>query len=416
MKFMIVLVVGKAGSLARKIGIASIYLATAFGGVAGGYSVDDKLSIPAKDYSSRSDVVVNDEGLEDRVNPIKISKVMHRGKVLHYSGVAPKDNYTTSSSGGIKKDNIGSITITPIYSFLELIDRPAGTLGEFIEMVRGPPLDNYDNLMRRNENGEDFMVDKNLTNVYHIGFIDFDGEWSIYGGYANNDNGSSSSYPNSIGGWCSGSIYDSVFPSHSSIEGIDVIHDPDGGQFSVISNDVKDINWLVYDANVEVWYEEDIEFNGIQGGVSELPDIEYGNGTLILPHMSITPYYTRFTTNDTSISDTSIAWLREYGYTNNMNVAVTNNPDGDLHLNWQEYRADTNPLDSNSVFSVSYSGEDINFYSSPNCSYNIYSSEDLESWTNIVSNVAGTGGEISTNVFDNSSNKYFKVGVERVNR
>jgi hypothetical protein len=42
-------------------------------------------------------------------------------------------------------------------------------------------------------------------------------------------------------------------------------------------------------------------------------------------------------------------WLAQYGWTNEFDAAEVNDADGDGALTWQEYQADTNPRDSNSV-------------------------------------------------------------------
>jgi autotransporter-associated beta strand protein len=45
-------------------------------------------------------------------------------------------------------------------------------------------------------------------------------------------------------------------------------------------------------------------------------------------------------------------WLANYGISNNLDVAETNDPDTDGMATWQEYLAGTNPKDSNSVFKI----------------------------------------------------------------
>ena len=50
-------------------------------------------------------------------------------------------------------------------------------------------------------------------------------------------------------------------------------------------------------------------------------------------------------------------WLAQYGWTNNFDAAEVNDADGDGALTWQEYQADTNPRDSNSVLRVSIANQ-----------------------------------------------------------
>jgi hypothetical protein len=399
---MIILMAGKAGNLAKKIGIASICAATALSGFAKDYSVVDDVSIPNNEYVVRSDTNVKDDGLESKVRGVKMNKVMHRGKVLYDSGISSEDNYTTSSSD---KDNV----INSFISYTNFHDMVYYGTNDFtsteIEMFDRLP-DPGDNLMKRDKNGEDFSVHKNLTNVYHIGFINsVDGD-AYVGGYANNENSiaNDSIYTN-WQGYCSGSIYGSVFTNNSSIEAVTIVYDPDGGQFASI-----DSTGFSYDDNTEVWFERDIEFNGIQGDPSKLGAVTYTN-TLILPSIVITPYETRFTTNNTSIS-----WLRDYGYTNNMNAAAMEDPDGDGHLNWQEYQTDKIPTNASSILTVGInSNSDVVIDSSINCEYSVKYCDDLisGSWSNLESEVQGTGNEVVIEDLENIPQRFYRIGAKR---
>ena len=174
---------------------------------------------------------------------------------------------------------------TEIYSFDDLIlgvGNGSGNIKMELQQTNPPVIDN---LMIRDPNtGVDSIPSKEGGSVWHMGFLKYVPEGMIVGGFANNDNDYSNAYPDILGGWCRGLVYNANFPDGSRIEDVIIAHDPDGGRMALFYANGA----LVFDENISLYFTEDIEFNGSQGDLSQLPTITYGNDA-ILPHMVINP-------------------------------------------------------------------------------------------------------------------------------
>ncbi|MBU2576142.1 MAG: PEP-CTERM sorting domain-containing protein [Nanoarchaeota archaeon] len=177
-------------------------------------------------------------------------------------------------TGGVR--NAEATTLT---GFKDLVGDAGGF--QYVQNYLDIPSKTGENLMIRDSNGIANLVSKNGTDVWRIGFAkDYDGTIK-FGGYANNDNNPSNSYPGTLGGWCQGRFYNHVFADGESADDVMIIHDQlgdgigtlDGGAWTLGADDV-------------VYWTEDIEFNGVQGGISELGPFNYGE-MKILPQMTI---------------------------------------------------------------------------------------------------------------------------------
>lgn len=150
----------------------------------------------------------------------------------------------------------------------------------------------YDNLMIRDPNGVASTVSKDgalegglwVGDVWRIGFIKYDGGNMLVGGYANNNNNNSNSSPGILGGWCSG-IYTDAVLGDGIADDVLIIHDKLGnGIGDVVGGEwYQDLEGAGGD-NVHYWT-KDIEFNGIQGDISQLGT--FNGDTKILPQMTI---------------------------------------------------------------------------------------------------------------------------------
>jgi hypothetical protein len=98
-------------------------------------------------------------------------------------------------------------------------------------------------------------------------------------------------------------------------------------------------------------------------------------------------------------STVSYAWLQQYGLPTNGSADATD-PDQDGLNNWQEWQADTNPINSSSVLRLESLAMGppvtVQFLSSSNRSYTLLRATNLSTvqWTNVggQTDVAGTGG------------------------
>jgi hypothetical protein len=98
---------------------------------------------------------------------------------------------------------------------------------------------------------------------------------------------------------------------------------------------------------------------------------------------------------------TPVPWLISKGYTNNFDLAELGDPDGDGAPNWQEYSANTDPLDMDSVFLVrslsndAYGRNQVTFSTALGRTYRLESSVDLSIWIVVQGNIAGTNGDVT---------------------
>jgi hypothetical protein len=98
---------------------------------------------------------------------------------------------------------------------------------------------------------------------------------------------------------------------------------------------------------------------------------------------------------------TPVPWLMTYGYSANFTNAEVADPDNDGVLNWQEYRAGTNPTNAASRFVMSGLAQlpdghaVISFNSSINRFYRLESSLDLLTWQTVQDLIPGTGSAVT---------------------
>ena len=90
---------------------------------------------------------------------------------------------------------------------------------------------------------------------------------------------------------------------------------------------------------------------------------------------------------------TSIAWLTDHGFTNNFDVAETNDPDHDGSMTWEEYAAGTDPTNYSSAFrivDVSYhdGSNEVVWYATTNSG--VYTPFDVYISSNLMSGWSGT--------------------------
>jgi hypothetical protein len=95
-----------------------------------------------------------------------------------------------------------------------------------------------------------------------------------------------------------------------------------------------------------------------------------------------------------------VPWLMQHGFTANFADAELSDPDGDGVPTWMEYRANTDPRDPSSRFmvrSVARTGPggrfQITFTTSPDRTYRVEWSSDLQIWQTLQDNLPGTGAE-----------------------
>ena len=117
-------------------------------------------------------------------------------------------------------------------------------------------------------------------------------------------------------------------------------------------------------------------------------------------------------------------WLASYGITNGgltFNQAETNNPDRDLHHNWQEYVADTDPTNPASYFRIDgisgIAGRAVSFLSSSNRAYTLEFRNSLQQgpWLPVPgpSNIWGNGGWLTlTNSEAAGTSGYYRIRVQ----
>ena len=402
MKFMIVLMVGKVGSFAKKIGIASICVATALSGFTKDYSVVD--NIDSKIATSGLEKVVSNK---DNTMGIPVdNKIINNGRVLYSSDRGVNDENVVDYNGEMETAGSGTI-VTNFQQYLEWLN-DVERLPEVKSISSGASLGN--DLQFRDSSGHPSVV----SNWVNIGFVKNISGIDRWVGYADNIRMSNYGY--------SGHLYGNyILPlaPEQKPDNFYIISDVDNDGIGFIDSS----NNFHFDKKDYTYCSQDVLFSNIlsitgedlkRGDVSQLPTCTYDYNEY-LPYMLIAPW----TTNGMSIG-----WGEShYGFTNNFEGMSNGDSDYDGHAAFEEYIADTNPTNSTSVFSLSCGGDNFKFNSSTNCSYNIDLSNDLENWINISSNVAGDGGEMSFNsssnkyfnVLNNPSNKYFKVRVNRTN-
>ncbi|HLH54874.1 MAG TPA: immunoglobulin domain-containing protein [Verrucomicrobiae bacterium] len=98
---------------------------------------------------------------------------------------------------------------------------------------------------------------------------------------------------------------------------------------------------------------------------------------------------------------TPVLWLMYYGFSGDFTNAENLDSDLDGMPNWQEFRANTNPTNSASVFSIANvsRGSDgryqVQFSTSTNRTYRVEASLDLTTWRSVQDNIAGVNQTVT---------------------
>ncbi len=97
---------------------------------------------------------------------------------------------------------------------------------------------------------------------------------------------------------------------------------------------------------------------------------------------------------------TPVPWLIAHGFVNNFAAAELGDADGDGALNWQEYQANTDPLNGASKFVIRSVSRAIDgrlqilVSTALNRTYRVDSSSDLLNWQVVQDNIQGTGSDV----------------------
>jgi parallel beta-helix repeat protein len=123
--------------------------------------------------------------------------------------------------------------------------------------------------------------------------------------------------------------------------------------------------------------------------------------------------------NGDSIPD---GWAWQYGFDPTAPNIATNDPDGDARTTIEEWIADTNPVDPQSVFRIASITATqqvvVNFPSSSNRVYTLYASSNLvteaAAWLPVTGqvDVPGNGATLSLSNNPAASRQFYRVGVE----
>jgi hypothetical protein len=129
--------------------------------------------------------------------------------------------------------------------------------------------------------------------------------------------------------------------------------------------------------------------------------------------------------NGDGISD---SWSWQYGFNPAGPNIGAENPDNDAHTTYEEWIADTNPRDAQSLFRISrivqpfaHSGVDVSFLSSSNRIYTLYAAENLlgdpGAWSAVPGRIDIRGNGATLTLSDGSprtshSQRFYRVGVE----
>ena len=109
-------------------------------------------------------------------------------------------------------------------------------------------------------------------------------------------------------------------------------------------------------------------------------------------------------------------WLAQYGFTNNFEVAATNDTDGDSQPNWAEYIAGTDPTHAASVLHITnFSSNNVTFTPAfSNRNYTLWGATNLLStnWTQLSAYQPGTGTVMRISTSTNTPQMFYRVGVQ----
>jgi hypothetical protein len=114
-------------------------------------------------------------------------------------------------------------------------------------------------------------------------------------------------------------------------------------------------------------------------------------------------------------------WTWQYGLDPTGVGIAAANPDGDAHTTGEEWVADTNPVDQQSIFEIASITRTqqvgVSFLSSSNRVYTLQGATNLVAdpaqWLPVTgqANVRGTGGTLTLNDGTNSVQKFYRVEV-----
>lgn len=108
------------------------------------------------------------------------------------------------------------------------------------------------------------------------------------------------------------------------------------------------------------------------------------------------------------------AWETQF-FTNGVAASPSDNEDGDAHSNLEEFIASTDPTNALDYLSISITSSNVFYQSSTNCHYSIEWSDNLSSnvW-NSLTNLPGSGGEVSITDTNDLPATYYRVKAERL--
>ena len=176
------------------------------------------------------------------------------------------------------------------------------------------------------------------------------------------------------------------FPGYNNLSNAPLFVDPANGNYRLQTNSPC----INAGNNAYVSVTNDLDGNlRISGGTVDIGACEFQNPASVI----------------------SYAWLQQYGLTNN-GPADYADTDGDGVNNWQEYLADTSPLDANDYFHITSYARDGTYNtlwwtSKTTRLYSVERCETLDStssWETIITNATPGWNNVG---FDNTGSRYF---------
>ncbi|MDF7825170.1 hypothetical protein P4B35_14195 [Pontiellaceae bacterium B12227] len=124
--------------------------------------------------------------------------------------------------------------------------------------------------------------------------------------------------------------------------------------------------------------------------------------------------YTPFIANIPDAHGVAFGWYAQYGHTN-LNLAGMLDDDGDGFLNWQEYHADTDPTNGQSLLVLAIAPGHLSYPSSTNCTYAVDWCGSLSSnvWNRFTNDVPGTGAAVSLGITNGTAQRFYRLQAAR---